>query len=1064
METLSNISSVFCNLIVGCFGIIILCLIPVICPTSEFNNSSYLIQNAFRSNEFRNSGTILLVTSLPILLDVALDFFTKNVSKFTQYELVGRIFYAIVTCFVGFYISLQNEHFHLFANYETSVWVALWCQRIIFISTAMFFLSYANPEIYGFYSTLSINVMFCLVAFSELYVDIIDRPLLYTIVQVYFYLFQCVSILFCVYWSFKLCKISKLNWNTSNSTGFLYLSLYMTFILWVVCFTLLSFFLSKDFLNSNIYLACFPVYSYIAVNILMTVIPGRIARQDAITSKDNIILTKKAYVRYISHELRTPMNIMFTGLQLGVNQISKSMSTSTNTTSNNNDNSISNNAKSNNKQFNFDEHLDTLIEVHDACEISLEILNDLLLYDKLDDGQIKTKKEEIYALEFISKTIKPFSVKLRAKKIQLHLFGTIIDSNTSNLQKLIARGIIINENETSANNSFNSNNDWNLNSSFRRTHSYNNIFNNSTSNTNDNNINENDTINVNENDIINVDKSKFSQVIRNLMSNAIKFTPDKGVIKVTARFEPYTDAIETSQNTSLFNTYMPYSFIRYFTTNRRQAEINYTSLSGSTSNPVNSPSTLHLTDLEMPSPRMMFNDNNVDDVTTDSYVTIKGSLIIEIQDNGAGISIDNQAHLFHEIVQFDPEKLQAGGGSGLGLWISKSIVDLHGGRISAYSEGENKGSTFRLEIPMIRRIYGNSSTASSPRLQSSSSIFNTNNTVTRRPSFEPFIHSNAHANIHTNSHTTNSNPNLNIMQVSRSNNNSSNSSFLFQNITNQLSSKQQQQHYINFNPDITTQQHEDIISTQAQSVITPSSIDIRITTESAIITAIPVSISNTNTELNRNTDTSIVLTTETDIKATQHNSNGRETTEVPVTTTTTNITNNVVSPMKILLVDDVPSCRKMMRRMLEDRGHYCEEAGTGLVAVGMVKELFLRRSMTSAANTGTATANPTSAMISTPIEATTNTERETMLGHHNDTINNNLSLRNYDVILMDFVMPTMNGPDATREIRALGYTKPIIGVTGNALESDKDIFINAGASNVIIKPLRLNVLLGIIDL
>lgn len=55
---------------------------------------------------------------------------------------------------------------------------------------------------------------------------------------------------------------------------------------------------------------------------------------------------------------------------------------------------------------------------------------------------------------------------------------------------------------------------------------------------------------------------------------------------------------------------------------------------------------------------------------------------------GAGISEENQKRLFNEIVQFNPEVLQAGGGSGLGLWITRGIVDLHNSRISVFSAGE----------------------------------------------------------------------------------------------------------------------------------------------------------------------------------------------------------------------------------------------------------------------------------------------------------------------------------------------------------------------------------------
>lgn len=46
----------------------------------------------------------------------------------------------------------------------------------------------------------------------------------------------------------------------------------------------------------------------------------------------------------------------------------------------------------------------------------------------------------------------------------------------------------------------------------------------------------------------------------------------------------------------------------------------------------------------------------------------------------------------------------------------------------------------------------------------------------------------------------------------------------------------------------------------------------------------------------------------------------------------------------------------------------------------------------------------------------------------------------------------MDGPTATKEIRMLGYRGPVIGLTGNAIQSDIDYFIQHGASAVIIKP------------
>ena len=58
--------------------------------------------------------------------------------------------------------------------------------------------------------------------------------------------------------------------------------------------------------------------------------------------------------------------------------------------------------------------------------------------------------------------------------------------------------------------------------------------------------------------------------------------------------------------------------------------------------------------------------------TTIDEETERDFVRISVSDNGSGISMENQKSLFEQYVQFNASVLQKGGGSGLGLWISKS--------------------------------------------------------------------------------------------------------------------------------------------------------------------------------------------------------------------------------------------------------------------------------------------------------------------------------------------------------------------------------------------------------
>ncbi len=75
-----------------------------------------------------------------------------------------------------------------------------------------------------------------------------------------------------------------------------------------------------------------------------------------------------------------------------------------------------------------------------------------------------------------------------------------------------------------------------------------------------------------------------------------------------------------------------------------------------------------------------------------------GSLVICVQDNGSGISPEALFHIFERSFRSDPSR--SGNESGLGLAIARSIVELHGGTLTADSAGIDLGSRFSIRLPL----------------------------------------------------------------------------------------------------------------------------------------------------------------------------------------------------------------------------------------------------------------------------------------------------------------------------------------------------------------------------
>lgn len=82
-------------------------------------------------------------------------------------------------------------------------------------------------------------------------------------------------------------------------------------------------------------------------------------------------------------------------------------------------------------------------------------------------------------------------------------------------------------------------------------------------------------------------------------------------------------------------------------------------------------------------------------------VTPQNKIEIYIRDNGIGIAPQDLKRIFNRFYRVQNASTADKKGTGLGLFIVNSIVKKHGGRITAKSRGENKGTSFLLQFPKV---------------------------------------------------------------------------------------------------------------------------------------------------------------------------------------------------------------------------------------------------------------------------------------------------------------------------------------------------------------------------
>jgi len=326
------------------------------------------------------------------------------------------------------------------------------------------------------------------------------------------------------------------------------------------------------------------IYLLIAFSVFTSCIPGR-AKQYASKMQKQKIVAGHATVRYISHEIRSPLNIVKNGIKLVIQDLKGNCSK---------------------------DIIDSLLDVEHASDTATSIVDDLLNFEKIESGTFSVDRKHVPASACLTKIVKSCGRLAQQKGIQFRINDSI------------------------------------------ETAGYNLVY------------------------AIDVDYVKLEQVIRNLIVNSIKFTPTGGFITISLTHCHTTVQKEMHSLAAKKASFLPFKYMHMFVS-------------------ILSIVVAFVTRLFVRS-RQNQVCASAEGNTTSPLHHICGSICVEVSDTGVGMTREQTKNVFGQFVQFDPNRLQGGGGSGLGLWICKEIIKQHDGAIRIQSEGVGQGTTVTLQL------------------------------------------------------------------------------------------------------------------------------------------------------------------------------------------------------------------------------------------------------------------------------------------------------------------------------------------------------------------------------
>lgn len=644
----------------------------------EFNTSATVYYNSMMSNEFLMSVVGSVSISVAVFILILEDVYHSKVESIRSFNRLPSsmiLFLSLLLPDILLLVAISTKNYML-------CYSVLAARTILLAGIVSMYLCTYAKKFWSCWLNVLYFLFSCLSATCYFYSEIVPNSIYSSIILILANVFGPISIIIFLYlfyrWGRHLRTIitSNLKFTIDMICCNIYLIAFMIVMLFLFLLNQILLQRRDNMGPMDLFNTTFLVGHTVIFGLFYLIVP---MIQSQLRIRESVELekaldVKRKFVRFISHEMRTPLNTMMMGLKFLEEDMRRSGDSQS--------------------------RLDAVADIKASCSTGVDTLNELLDYDKHEEGIFSVNKKRAQLIyPFIQETLAPFRIHASEKRIVLTVRSEVEDSSD-------VAGVLVD-----------------------------------------------------------MDENKMGTVVRNLISNALKFTPVEGTVSVRVGWD------------------------------------------------------------------------------------IEANLVrISVTDSGPGMSPENQAKLFKSIIQFDPGKLQAGGGSGIGLFMAKEIVTLHGGELYVESEGEGCGATFHLVLPTV----------------------------------------------------------------------------------------------------------------EAE--------------ESVAVVADETSLDSLASQ------PTVVLAAQRSIETCP----------------------------RMLLVDDAPSNRRMLGRLMSTRSRSFEMAEDGLQAVEKVRQSMLPAG------------------------------------------------EEFDVIIMDFQMPELDGPGAAKIIREMGFLGKIYGLTGNALQEDLDFYLAAGADHVFTKPLDVD--------